>query len=249
MSDATFRHGSFVWRELLTQDPVASGRFYAEVFGWKADVMSMGAGGDYAMMKAGEALVGGVMKVPMPDLPSYWGGYVSVDDVAATAAKISAGGGKVLAGPGDVPGMGRFVTFMDPQGGVASAWRSARGDGPAPKPGVGEFCWEQLNCADPQAAGAFYAQVFGWTQKPFAGQTVLSAGAADVASMMPAPAGVPTHWLHYVVVDKLADARARVSRAGGKVMLEALTIPTVGTIAVIQDNVGAMLGMLEPAAG
>jgi predicted enzyme related to lactoylglutathione lyase len=46
---------------------------------------------------------------------------VTVDDVDAVAAKVKAGGGNVLVPPTDVPQVGRFCVFADPQGAVISA--------------------------------------------------------------------------------------------------------------------------------
>jgi predicted enzyme related to lactoylglutathione lyase len=66
---------------------------------------------------------------------------------------------------------------------------------------------------------------------------------------MAAPPGTPAHWLSYVVVDKLPRTYDRVKQQGGKVMVERIDVPTVGAIGVIQDNVGAILGVFENPAG
>ncbi|HWU87346.1 MAG TPA: VOC family protein, partial [Kofleriaceae bacterium] len=170
------------------------------------------------------------------------------------AGRVSAAGGKVIVPPMNAGGMGRYAGFMDPQGAVINAWKGNDGDMPAPeRPGVGQFCWEQLNTTAPADALVFYSKVFGWTNKPFGGggpeMKVLEAGAAQVASVMQNPPGVPAHWLAYVVVDKLTSAYGRVKQQGGKVMVERIDIPTVGAIGVIQDNVGATIGVFEVPAG
>lgn len=250
----TYRSGQFVWRELMTTDAAASVRFYTEVLGWKTDTMKMPDGMDYTVVKAGEMGVGGIMKHPMPGVPAYWGSSVSVDDVDAAANRAIAAGGKVIVPPMDAGGMGRYAGFQDPQGAIINVWRGNDGDMPAPeRPGLGMFCWEQLNTTAPDAALAFYNKVFGWTNKPFGGgggdMKVFDAGPTGVASVMQAPPGAPAHWLTYVVVDKLGSAYDRVRQQGGKVMVERIDVPTVGSIGVIQDNVGAMLGVFEvPAA-
>jgi uncharacterized protein len=251
----TYRSGQFVWRELMSTDVAASVRFYTEVFGWKADPMKMPDGMDYTVVKAGETGVGGIMKLPVPNVPAYWGSSVSVDDVDATAKKAAAAGGKVIVPPMDAGGMGRYAGILDPQGAVINVWRGNDGDMPAPeRPGVGMFCWEQLNTTDPAQAALFYNQVFDWTNKPFGGgggggaggdMKVFDAGPTSVASVMANPPGVPAHWLTYVVVDKLTSAYDRVRQQGGKVMVERIDVPTVGTIGVIQDNVGAVIGVFE----
>jgi predicted enzyme related to lactoylglutathione lyase len=248
-----YRHGQFVWRELMTTDVDASVRFYTETFGWTGKAMKMPDGTDYVFMGLGETGAGGIMKLPMPGVPAYWSGSISVEDVEAVAGRVTAAGGKVIVPPMDAGGMGRYAGFMDPQGAVINAWRGNDGDGPAPeRPLPGMFCWEQLNTTAPAEALEFYSQVFGWTNKPFGGggdMKVLEAGAAQVASVMAAQPGVPAHWLSYVIVDKLTSAYDRVRQQGGKVLVERIDIPTVGVIGVIQDNVGAVIGVFEaPAA-
>jgi predicted enzyme related to lactoylglutathione lyase len=248
----TYRHGQFVWRELMSTDVNASLRFYAETFGWKTESMTMPDGNEYNLVKSGETGVGGIMKHPMPNIPAFWSGSISVDDVDAVARRVTAAGGKVVVPPMDAGGMGRYAGFVDPQGAVVNAWKGNDSDGAVPAQlGAGMFCWEQLNTTAPAAALEFYSKVFGWTNKPFGGggeMKVFEAGTAQVASVMQNPPGVPAHWLSYVVVDKLTSAYDRVKKQGGKVMVERIDVPTVGTIGVIQDNVGAMIGVFEPPA-
>ncbi|HET6584551.1 MAG TPA: VOC family protein, partial [Nannocystaceae bacterium] len=94
----------------------------------------------------------------------------------------------------------------------------------------------------------FYAGLFGWSDKPFTGggdMDVWSAGDVQVASRMQAPAGTPSHWLTYVVVDALEAANRRVGKQGGTVLVPKIDIPSVGSISVVQDNVGAVIGLFE----
>ncbi len=249
MTNNTYRTGQFVWREIMTTDMAATTRFYTEVFGWKAETMKMPDGNDYAFCKIGDLGVAGMMKHPMAGVPAYWSGSVSVTDVDDTAKRAAAAGGKVVVPPMDAGGMGRYTGFIDPQGAMTNAWKGTEGDGPASMPpGVGSFCWEQLNTTAPADAFAFYSKVFNWTEKPMAADPsmkLFAAGSTEVASVMQAPPGVPAHWLSYVVVDKLTDSYGRIKAQGGKVMVERIDVPTIGAIGVFQDNVGAVLGVFE----
>jgi predicted enzyme related to lactoylglutathione lyase len=56
----------------------------------------------------------------MQGLPR-WGVYITVDDVDATAAKAQQLGAATIVPPTDIPNVGRFYTFQDPQGAVISA--------------------------------------------------------------------------------------------------------------------------------
>lgn len=251
MSANNYRSGQFVWREILTSDTDATVRFYGEVIGWKSESMPMPDGNQYIMFKAGDTTVGGCMKLPAPGIPSHWALYVSTTDVERSVAACTAAGGTVLMGPTPIPGMGAFATMQDPQGAVISVWRGEKGDAERAadaRPGRGEFCWEQLNTTDTKAAAEFYGKLFGWTHAPFSGggSDVFSAADVQVASYMNVPQpGVPAHWITYVVVDALAAANDRVTKQGGKVLMPKIDVPNVGSISVVQDNVGALLGLFE----
>ena len=115
--DAYATHGAFSWSELMTSDAEAALRFYQSLFGWTTDKMSMPAG-DYHVVKADGTSIGGIMKMPAAagGMPPAWGCYVTVKDVDACAQQAAALGGRVLHGPADIPGVGRFAVIADPQG-------------------------------------------------------------------------------------------------------------------------------------
>lgn len=115
-------YGDFSWTELMTTDVDGAKGFYKEVLGWAMEEMPM-EGGTYTVLKAGGEQVGGIMAMPTevpPGTPPHWAAYVTVDDVDAVAAKAAEHGGRVLVPPQDIPNIGRFCTFQDPQGAVLS---------------------------------------------------------------------------------------------------------------------------------
>ena len=75
---------------------------------------------------AGAGINGGIVK---PDRPEPWPGnttvYVAVDDLAAYRKRILAAGGKILIEEQEVPGMGSFSLFADPEGRMMVLWRHA----------------------------------------------------------------------------------------------------------------------------
>lgn len=123
------KQGVFSWNELLTTDISAAKTFYASVFGWTTEDMNA-PGGDYTLFKVGEEQAAGLMNLPQEarDMGAqpYWNRYISVDDIEATAKKMTELGGRVLVPPMDITGVGRFATFMDPQGAVISAIQVVR---------------------------------------------------------------------------------------------------------------------------
>lgn len=250
MSNVNHTTGRFIWRELYTQDIEAAKRFYGEVVGWRFRDAKM-PGMAYWLIDAGEVEVGGMFSPP--GVPSMWNCYVSVDDVDAATNAAKANGAQVFNGPMDVPNVGRMSTIADPQGAVLSLFRSANSQPPKQsRPGVGEFCWEQLNTTDLEAAKAFYTKVVAWKVGTFGGMSTFNWGDGPMessASLMAAPPGVPAHWITNIVVPDLAQGNERVKRMGGAVIMERMDIPTVGAISVVRDNVGAMVCLFEAAAG
>jgi predicted enzyme related to lactoylglutathione lyase len=82
----------------------------------------MMAGMTYTVVQAGGTQIGGIMPMPpqAAGTPPHWGSYVTVEDVDATARHAEALGAKTLVPPTDIPNVGRFCTFQDPQGAVIS---------------------------------------------------------------------------------------------------------------------------------
>ena len=78
----TSTKGRFVWHELLTTDPVSAQDFYTQVIGWGTQKFEGSPAGDYTMWMAGEAPIGGVMKLPADaaamGAPPNWLAYVEV---------------------------------------------------------------------------------------------------------------------------------------------------------------------------
>lgn len=110
------------WNELLTTDVDKAGKFYSGLFGWKADVMPMGDGSVYHVLKLGDKQVGGMMAMPpmAAGAPSHWNAYFHVANADDFAKKVQELGGKVHSPPMDIPNVGRFAVLADPQGATFS---------------------------------------------------------------------------------------------------------------------------------
>ncbi|MGD2093497.1 MAG: VOC family protein [Phycisphaerales bacterium] len=121
MADRFDTHGDFSWCELLTRNVDGSKKFYKELLGWTMEDSST-EDGSYTILRVNGQPVGGLMKMPpqVPaEAPSYWGTYVTVNNVDETAQKAQQLGAKILVPPTDVPDA-KFCVFEDPQGAVIS---------------------------------------------------------------------------------------------------------------------------------
>ncbi len=250
MTDKTIHHGRFVWRELMTPDVAKSKAFYGELFNWKIDDVDMGDF-KYPMIKSGDRHQAGMMPIQDPGTPPHWRAFLSVNDVDEAAKTAQAKGGKLLHGPVTM-GPGRVAMMLDPSGAPISLWHSTDGDAELPEqPAAGDFCWEDLMTTDASKVEDFYSSIAGYNVESFPGNDkikVLKLGeamAGGINTMV--PPGTPSHWVSYVVVDSLADARGRVERLGGEVKLAEMPVGELGVIALVTDNVGAGLGLFQSA--
>lgn len=255
MSENKPRHlGRFIWRESMSQNAAKTKAFYGGLFGWKFEDMSMPGMGTYTIIKNGDTGIGGIMQF-RPDqaqVPTHWASYVSVADVDAAIATANKLGGKAHWGPIDVPNTGRMAGIMGFDGAALAVMKPTGPDQPRePRPPVGSFCWETLSTADMDRARTFWTAVTGWKASTGAGMPTFSVGDGmenQVADIQKAQAPVPPNWLTFVVVAKIEPACEKAQKLGGKVMMPAMAIPTVGRIAVILDDQGAAIGLFEGAA-
>lgn len=247
---STYRPGAIVWRETMTTDLDRTTAFYRELFDWKTKDVDMGPMGIYRLFHLDEKNVAGSMQIgpDMKGMPSSWVQYISVEDVDAAAARVTANGGAVLFGPNDIPNVGRFVMITDPQGAAVALYKDKQGDMPPVSPPLAHtFCWESLNTTDKSAAAAFYAAVCGYKLGDFHGNTTFEIDEVNggVADLGQTPPGVPPHWLSHVLVRDLEESRDRAQSLGAELMMGEITIPHTGKMSVIQDPVGAHLSLFQ----
>ncbi len=121
MDDRLRQHGAFSWFELMTTDVEAARKFYTQLLGWTTEEMPMGEM-TYTILKVAGEGVAGMMPIPpqAKGAPPHWGIFITVDDVEAVAKKAQELGAKTVVPLTDVPNVGRFYTFQDPQGAVIS---------------------------------------------------------------------------------------------------------------------------------
>lgn len=108
--------GDWCWNELWTPDAATALAFYEQVFGYTHDSMDMGPQGTYYILKAGDKPRAGLFQSPDDKTPPMWLPYVQVADCDASAATATQLGAQVVMPPTDIPKVGRFAVFVDPQG-------------------------------------------------------------------------------------------------------------------------------------
>jgi predicted enzyme related to lactoylglutathione lyase len=251
MSKVTsYAPGTPCWVDLSCVDIDASASFYEGLLGWSAGEMPNSAEmGGYRRATFEGDDVAGLMPQMQPGMPQMWMTYVAVEDAEATAAKVAAAGGTVIAPPMEVMDLGKMAVFVDSTGAVFGVWEPGTFIGAARVNGAGALCWNELGTRDVEAAKAFYGEVFGWganehelqradggpgpaiyVEWQLDGNSI--GGMMDISGMLPAE--VPAHWLVYFGVDDCDAAVEKVKEAGGEVRFGPVDIDA-GRFAVVTE--------------
>ena len=254
----TIKHppGTFCWSELSTSDADGAKKFYTELLGWTHHDDSIPGGGVYTMLRLGDGDIGALFgltdEMKSMGVPPNWLGYVTVDDAAATAAKATSLGGKVIKDAFDVMDVGAMAVIEDPTGAVFAVWQPKRHTGYDYNDSrASTVCWNELATRDVEKAGEFYTGLFPWQSTimdmgpvPY---TIFKVGEMQAAGMMEMTeewGDIPPHWMTYVAVEDVDATAEKAKSLGGEVKVPPTDIP-VGRFSVIQDPQGAVISIIK----
>lgn len=107
--------------ELWSKNPEACGKFYAAVFDWKINFIPEM---NYRLVEpVAPGIGGGIMTPQEGPWPGNMAFYIDVDDLAAYRNRIREAGGKIIVEEMQIPGIGAFALFADPDGRVMGIWK------------------------------------------------------------------------------------------------------------------------------
>ncbi len=107
--------------EFAAKDRKALSKFYADVFGWEIeDIDQM----NYTTFKSGDGLGGGFNPVTETTPVGTTTVYIATDDVTASLNAVEKAGGSILVPESDIPNMGKFGLFRDPQGNMVGLYKA-----------------------------------------------------------------------------------------------------------------------------
>jgi uncharacterized protein len=155
----TYPHGVPSWIDTEQPDPEAAQDFYGRLFGWTFETVSPPGAPLYAIATLEGRDVAGLARADAGS--AAWNTYVAVDDADATAARVAAAGGEVLAGPFDPGPAGRVAMCADPSGAPFRLWQAGRRLGAQAVNEPGTWNFSDLHTDHPEGI-AFYAELFGW---------------------------------------------------------------------------------------
>jgi uncharacterized protein len=110
--------GDWIWRSLMTQNPVSDSDFYKAVFGYQVAAFPAPAGEQHLMLASQSYARASANSLPEghPNMHPHWLAYVRVDDVVKAVAKVSALGGRTLVEPRVDRHGGLIAVVADPLG-------------------------------------------------------------------------------------------------------------------------------------
>jgi hypothetical protein len=112
--------------EMPYDDRERMAKFYQTAFGWQTRMFGDDMG-NYVLATTTESDESGRPKNPgainggffakTPDWPAqYPSVIIAVDNIRAATRQVTGAGGKVLGEPMEIPGVGQYVAFFDPEG-------------------------------------------------------------------------------------------------------------------------------------
>ena len=250
---ATGEHhnGKIVWRDLLTNTPEASQRFYGELFGWEFEepgvIFGIGGSGGYTLIRHNGRLIGGIVDtnaLGKRDNISQWITTMSVTDIEAAVDRVVDAGGIVMSPPESIGSRGRMAIVEDATGAIFAMIQTSEGDPPDHEPDSDGWLWDELWTNEVDKATDFYRDVIGFQHTDHdvedRNYRVLKFNDTPRAGVLANPfEGERPVWVNYLRVKDPSAITARVEDLGGRILVEPQDRPIGGEVAVIAGPSGA----------
>lgn len=115
----------------------------------------------------------------------------------------------------------------------------------------GTPCWIDLGTSDIRKAISFYSSQFGWAVQQggpeVGGYSMAQLSGRNVAGIGPVmgPPGTPAAWATYFASGDADATAARVTKAGGTLLVEPMDVMDAGRMLVAADTAGATFGVWQ----
>ncbi|MDQ2838191.1 MAG: VOC family protein [Actinomycetota bacterium] len=252
--DTPWPDGTPCWTDLTVGDLDAARLFYENLFGWTIEHGLAEFGGYATCLKDGRPVCAIAPKMSS-ELPSVWTTYLASSDAVATAARITAAGGRLTVEPMQVADFGTMAMAVDPSGASFGLWQADQTSGAQLVNEPGAVIWNEHLSPDWQASRAFYASAFGWTYHDVSADgfnyASFQVDGRDVGGIgdLPADADQPVgHWSVYFAVENTDEAVDQLVKLGGNVLKPPQDTP-YGRLATVSDPEGAVFALMSELPG
>lgn len=245
--------GTPAWADVNVPDRSAAKRFYSDLFGWEFSPDGPEETGYYSMAMVNGQTAAGMGEAPAEaGVPAVWTTYLATEDATAAVDKAKAAGAEVLMPATPIGEFGTFAILQDPTGAVFGLWQSGEHTGANVANEYGAMVWNQVMTKDPQAALAFYQDVFGLTSTDIGGGGMqfhtleLDGNTVGGLGGLPeeVPAEVPAHWVVFFAVEDTDAAMAKCQELGGSTRGEAMDTP-YGRMAELAGPTGEPFSIID----
>lgn len=116
----------------------------------------------------------------------------------------------------------------------------------------GAPCWVDLMTSDTKRSRDFYCELFGWSaeepNEEFGGYFNFSKEGVRIAGCMASQpgSGVSDVWSVYLSTHDAAKTVEAAAAKGGQVLVQAMAVAEIGSMAMVTDVGGAAIGMWQP---
>jgi len=117
--------------EFWSKNPAEVSDFYSKVFDWKiSNIPEL----NYNIVdtESEGGIGGGIMTPQEGEWPANMTFYIDVDDLATYRQRVVDAGGQIVVEEMEVPNVGSFSLFADPDGRVLGMWKQSEQHGQTP---------------------------------------------------------------------------------------------------------------------
>lgn len=118
VADSEVGSGRWMWFELYSANPQTAGAFYQQALGYQVGPDTISNKPGHFLLMAGGQNRAGISPLPFAEAKPDWLGYIRVEDLDATVAKVAGLGGEVIDAPKTAELGSRYALISDPTGGV-----------------------------------------------------------------------------------------------------------------------------------
>jgi len=195
-------------------------------------------------------------------LPLQWMPHIQVADVASSARRALARGGRELMHQKDDHGQSQWAVLLDPDGAafgvipVVASQAIPPTDGGLSSDAVGRISRLDLTVSGASASRDFYEEVVGWSVQDvemedsgerYSDYALFTSDGVAVAGVCHARGlnqGLPPVWMICLPVGDLVESLGRVQEGGGEVVESRKGSSGECAYAVVRDPVGACLALV-----